>query len=197
MIWNNRWFLLLNFILTFFASAVIATLLFSLTLLEICKKDIADSDCNFLLGNRNSSSYWNGWREEHEQGLVFAQDFTAIFIVANFVVLSIRFLHHTEPFWKLWKYISWQYVAMTIFVIILQVVYFAISQSFVVHVYQRDHITGLSSVPGYVWVLGFLWLPGLVLIQEVLKYRHKNRFEHLQSHLKLEFETKLGMHSPV
>ena len=197
MIWNNRWFLLLNFILTFFASAVIATLLFSLTLLEICKKDIADSDCNFLLGNRNTSSSWNGWREEHEQGLVFAQDFTAIFIVANFVVLSIRFLHHTEPFWKLWKYISWQYVAMTIFVVILQVVYFAISQSFVVHVYQRDCITGLSSVPEYVWVLGFLWLPGLVLIQEVLKYRHKNRFEHLQSHLKLEFETKLGMHSPV
>ena len=197
MIWNNRWFLLLNFILTFFASAVIATLLFSLTLLGICKRDIADSDCDCFLGNQTSSLPWNGWREEHEQGLVFAQDLTAMFIVANLVVLSIRFLHHTEPIWKLWKYASWQYVAVTIFVIISQLVYFTISQSFVIHVYQRPHITCLGSVPVYVWIVGLLWLPVLVLVQELLKNHHKKRFKHLQSHLKLEFETKLGMHSPV
>ena len=197
MIWNNRWFLLLNFVLTFFASAVIAILLFSLTLLEICKKDIPDSDCAYLLGNRNSSSPWNGWRGEHEQGLVFAQDLTAMFIITNLVVLSIRFLHYTEPLWKLWKYASWQYVAVMIFVIISQVIYFAISQSFAIHVYQRPRITYLDSVPVYVWIVGLLWLPALIFIQELLKNHHKKRFEHLQSHLKLEFETKLGMHSPV
>ncbi len=196
MIWNNRWFLLLNFVGTFFASAVIATALFSLTLLEICK-NISNSNCNYLLGNQNSSSAWNGWRADHEQGLVFAQDFTAMFIAANLVVLSIRFLHYTEPFWKLWKYVSWQYVAVTTFIVISQLVYFTISQSFVIHVYNRLHIAGLSSVPVYVWILGLLWLPSLVVFQEALKKWHKNRFEHLQSHLKLEFETKLGMHSPV
>lgn len=197
MIWNNRWFLLLNFILTFFASAVIATLLFSLTLLEICKRDIVGSDCDYLLGNQNSSSPWNGWRGEHEQGLVFAQDLTALFIVANLVVLSVRFLHYTEPLWKLWRYTSWQYVAVMVFVIVSQVVYFAISQGFVIHVYKRLHIANLGSVPVYVWIVGLLWLPLLLLTQELLKKYHKSRFEHLQSHLKLEFETKLGMHSPV
>ena len=197
MIWNNRWFLLLNFILTFFTSAIIATLLFSLTLLEVCRRDIPNSHCDFLLGNRNSSSPWNGWRGEHEQGLVFAQDLTAMFIAASLVVLSIRFLHHTEPLWKLWKYASWQYSAVTIFVVISQMVYFAISQSFVVHVYKRLHITGLGSVPPSVWIIGLLWPPVLVLLQELLKNHHKKRFEHLQTHLKLEFETKLGMHSPV
>ena len=196
-IWNNRWFLCLNFSLTFFMAAVFSLLLFGLTVLDICREDIPNSDCDPFLGNRNSSSSWNGWREEHEQGLVFAQDLTAMFVALNLVVLSIRFVHQTEPLWKLWKYVSWQYVAATITVVVAQVIYFAISQTFIVRVFERRHVAGLASVPVYVWIVGILWLIVLLPIQELLKYHNRKRFKHLQTHLKLEFETKLGMHSPV
>lgn len=198
-IWNNRWFLLLNFLLTFFSAAVISVVLFGLTLFEICQVVIPDSDCDPLLGNQNqnSSSSWNGWRGEAEQGLAFAQDLTAMFIAVNLVVLSVRFIHHTEPVWKLWKYVSWQYIVVSIVVVMSQVLYFAVSQTFIVHVYGRQHIANLDSVPFYVWLIGLLWLTVLLPVQELLKNRHKKRFEHLQTHLKLEFETKLGMHSPV
>lgn len=196
-IWNHRWFMVLNFAATFFMAAFLSVILFGLTLLEICKRDISDSDCSFFLGNRNASSSWNGWREEHEQGLMFAQDFTAMFVAFNLVLLSVCFIHHTEPVWKLWKYASWQYIVATIFVVTLQLIYFTISQSFIIHVYERPHITGLDSVPIYVWIIGLLWLLALIPVQELLKYHHKKRFNHLQTHLKLEFETKLGMHSPV
>ena len=196
-VWNNRWFWLLNFFLTFFLSAVFSVMLFGLTLLEICQTDIPGSNCNPFLGNQNSSSLWNGWREENEQGLVFAQDLSAMFVAVNLVVLSIRFIHHAEPVWKLWKYVSWQYIVVTATVVVSQIIYFVVSQIFIVHVYERELITGLDSVPFYVWLVGLLWLIILLPVQELLKNRHRKRFEHLQTHLKLEFETKLGMHSPV
>lgn len=195
-VWNNRWFLFINFLLTFFTSAIVSVLLFALTLLEFCRGNIPD-DCDFFLGNRNSTSAWNGWRGEHEQGLIFAQDLTAMFVVINLVVLSIRFLHHTEPIWKLWKYVSWQYVIIAIIVVVSQLIYFVISQNLIVHVYKMSHVAAMDSVPFYVWIIGLLWLIALLPIQELLKRHHRKRFDHLQTHLKLEFETKLGMHSPV
>ena len=196
---SEKYLFVFNFLLMFVPTIALCELLFGLTLTSICSNDIPSPDCHLLLGNRNSSSTseWNGWHGDHEQGLILSQDLIALFLCLYFVIMSLRFIHRTKPLWKLWKYMSWQYVAIVISVIVLQVIYFAISQTFVINVKSLTPISNLSSVPFYVWIIGLMWPFLLVLLQELLKCHDKSMLFKLQTHLKLEFETRLGMYSPM
>ena len=194
---NEKFLGLGHFCFTFLPSALVSLLLFALTLASFCSQNTTDeeSDCHPLLGNRNESSSWNGWRGVNEQGLWLAQDVTALFFSLHLVVHSIRFIHRTAPIWRLYKYVSWPYITAASLVIILQILYFAISHTSSIN---TPHLTsfGLSSVPPYVWVVGIFWCIPLLVLHELLKYQDRKLVWKLQRHLKLEFETKLGMNSP-
>lgn len=180
---------------TFLPTAFLSLLVFGLTLHEFCTLQNM-SQCQGLLGNRNSSSPWNGWRGTSEQSLLFAQDLTAFFLSLYIVTLSLQYLHQTKPLWRLWKHLSWPYVVAIILAVLLQVVYFIVSEVFATKVYELPLESGVTNVPFYVWIFGFLWIPVLILLQEVFKHKHRKTVNRLQRHLKLEFETKLGMNSP-
>ena len=197
-VWSEKGLFLFNFAMTFVPSVVICVLLFGLTLAEVCAQQGAYTDCHPLLGNRNLSntSSWNGWRSEYEQGLLFSQDLLAFFFTIYLVAWSVRFVHRTEPLWKLRKFVSWPYIAVTGGSVVLQLAYFAISQSIAIQARGLAQIAYLSSVPFYVWIIGFLWPFFLIPIQELLKYQDKKMFVNVQRHQRLEFETKLGMNSP-
>ena len=197
-VWSQKGLFLFNFTMTFVPTVVICVLLFGLTLAQVCAQQGADTDCHPLLGNRNLSnmSSWNGWRSEYEQGLLFSQDLIAFFFTIYLVALSVRFIHRTEPLWKLRKFVSWPYIAVTGGSVVLQLVYFAISQSIAIQARGLAQIAYLSSVPFYVWIIGFLWPFFVIPIQELLKYQDKKMFVSVQRHQRLEFETKLGMNSP-
>ena len=198
-VWVGRWWYFGNFALTFALTASMCLLLFALTLHEVCSRAIPDSSCHPLFGNRNDStngSVWNGWRGNSEQGLLFSQDLTALFFALYLVCLSLRFVHRTAPIHRLWKFTSWQYILVTSLVLLMQVVYFALSQSVATQVYHFPFIASLSFVPFYVWMLGLAWPVVIVLLQEGLKWRDRTMFVKRQRHLKLEFGTKLGMNSP-
>ena len=189
---------LFNFSLTFVPTAAVCVLLFGLTLTEICSRDVLESDCHVLLGNRNDSSdSWNGWRGEDEQGLLLAQDLVAFFLCLYLTTHSIRFIHRTKPLWKLWRFVSWQYVCVLVAVFVLQIIYFAVSQTFATNVQGLPAVASLSSVPFYVWVVGFVWAVFILLPQELLKCHDKRLLFKLQTRLKLDFETKLGTYSPM
>ena len=187
----------IHFCFTFLPSAFISLFLFALTLYGLCLRGNSEStECNFLLGDRNESSSWNGWRGVNEQGLLLAQDVTALFFTLHLVAHSVRFIHRTAPLWKLFKYISWPYLASISLVTILQIVYFALSQTLAPSTDQLSAPYGLSAVPPYVWFVGIFWCVPLVILHELLKWQDRNLVLKLQRHLKLEFETKLGMNSP-
>ena len=192
----DLWPVILEFVLFGF-TGFYCLVMFSLTLSEICIRDIAGSTCHFLLGDRNlnSTSEWNGWRGGNEQGLLFAQDFVAFFVTVYFAVLSVRYIHRTRPLWQLWRFVSWQYVAAASGVVALQLIYFILSQS--IAGTQLEVISGLSSVPPSVWCLGLAWPLIMLLLAELFKYIDKRKFKKAQTLLFLQFGTKLGMHSPV
>lgn len=196
---SERYLFFFNFLLLFVPTVGLCVLLFGLTLTSICFHGIPDSDCHLLLGNRNSSSssQWNGWRGDNEQGLILSQDITAFFLFVYFLTLSLRFIHRTKPLWRLWKLLSWQFVFVMVSLFILQIIYFVISQVHAINIQGLTIISGLWSVPVYVWVIGFLWPFLLILLQELLKRRDKMMLFKMQTHLKLEFETRLGMYSPM
>ena len=196
---SEKYLFVFNFLFMFVPTVALCELLFGLTLTSICSNDIPGPDCHLLLGNRNSSSpsEWNGWYGDHEQGLILSQDLIALFLCLYFTTMSLRFIHRTKPLWKLWKYMSWQYICLTASVVIIQVIYFAISQTFANNVKGLPPISDLSSIPFYVWIIGLVWPFLLVVLQELLKYQDKSMLFKLQTHLKLEFETRLGMYSPM
>lgn len=53
------------------------------------------------------------------------------------------------------------------------------------------------SLPWYFWLLAFGWLVPLLAIQERVTHLDKRQFVRFQKRSKLEFNTRLGMHSPV
>ena len=197
----ERFFLLLYFMATYLPSTLLFVILFSGTLGHLCRA-IPSSGCHPLLGNENASSNSSesaaGWLVENRQGLVLAQDCMALLFTFTFLAISLRFIHRTEPLWRLWKYISWQYITVFVLLAVLQVVYFVLSQ-IVETLNSQQHgymIWSVSDVPVYVWVFLVLWPPVQLLLQELLKWCDRRQFMKTQRRLRLSFETKLGMNSP-
>ncbi len=195
---SNMCLVVIEFALLFGMTAFVLLTLFELTLFNICTHDIPNSSCHRLLGDRNrnqSNSAWNGWGRggEAEQGYLLAQNITAFFTTLYLVVLSIRFVHRTQPIWRLWRFTSWQYVAVATATLLLQVLFCTLSQT----LSSLAAISGLHSVPVAAWCVGFIWPVVVLGLEEILKYADKRQFSDMQSFLKLEFGTKLGMHSPV
>lgn len=55
----------------------------------------------------------------------------------------------------------------------------------------------LARIPWYVYFLGFIFPLILVPMQELVKLHDEKEFTRFQKRSKLEFSTKLGMHSPL
>ena len=194
---SNQWLILVEFFLLFGLTAAVLVTTFGLTLAEICQRDIANSTCHSLLGDRadTSTSPWNGWGGEAEQGLLLAQNLTAFFATLHLVMLSVRFIHRTKPIWKLWRFTSWQYVVAATATILLQVVYCVSSQ--VINQRTLQQISGLGSVPASTWCIGLGWPFLVLIIAEILKHIDRRKLFDAQTLLRLQFGTKLGMYSPV
>ena len=186
------------FFCTFLPSSLFCLFLFSVTLGGICSSNLASSNssCHNLLGDRNDSSLWNGWRGDSEEGLWMAQNVTSLFFSLYLVIHSIRFIHRTAPIWMLYKFVHWPYIVAALLTLFLQMVYFAISQAANRNIHNLPSVPNLSAVPPYVWVLGLIGCLPLLALHEVFKYQDKTLFIKHQRHLKLLFETKLGMNSP-
>lgn len=193
---SNKCLMATQLVLLFGLTSMVLLTLFGLILYNTCL-DIPDADCHRLFGNQNGSvdSAWNGWGRggDAEQGYLLAQDMTAFFTTLYLVVISIRFVHRTQPIWRLWKFTSWQYIAVASLAVILQVAYSALSQT----LSSLEHVSTLSSVPVSAWCIGFAWPLVVLVLGETLKYIDKRKLSDMQSFLKLQFGTKLGMHSPV
>ena len=192
---KERFFLLLYFVATYLPSALLFIIVFAIMLSNLCAL-IPNNDCQPILGNSNITHNDSiGWLTGNRQGLVLAQDCTSLLFTFTFLAISLRFVHRTEPFWRLWKYVSWQYITAFIMLAVLQVIYCIISQAIETDNNQRM-IWSISQVPPYMWVLLVLWPLAQVLLQELLRWCDRRQYVKTQRRLRLSFETKLGMNSP-
>ena len=210
---EERQSLLTTFLVLFLPSALVWVLLFAFLLHGFCQL-APNASCHPILGNLNSTQQqqqqpmtWNGWRGDNEQGLLFAQDSLAVFVVAHLLVLSVRFIHPTQPIHRLHRFISWKHVAVTIACLLLQLLYCTVSQVIAHHRVtspassssSTDHTprANVWHIPWYFWVPALLWpLAYLLGVEEVLKRFERKKAQKTQHHLRLQFETKLGLNSP-
>ena len=193
-LWIKQWRYTIYFMCSFLSTAIMCLLLFAITLGKICSEiSDRDSDCHSLLGDRNETSQWNGWRDRYSGGLLLAQNVTAFFLCCYLIILSFHFSLQIIPLRQFYRSLQLPWLIVIVMVLSLQVVYFTVSLS---TAGSPDSQIKLSLVPVWVWPFGASWAVILVVIQESIKLREKKLMSHTQKHLRLEFGTKLGMNSP-
>lgn len=109
-------------------------------------------------------------------------------------IVSATFLSRHAPIWEFPPYRSRLFVTISLGVLALQSVFFAISLSPTKDIAES---VSLSMIPGYAYGIAFAASVLVLLCQEIAKLRDRTAFRHFQRKAKLVFDTKLGMHSPV
>ncbi|XP_062508635.1 transmembrane protein 94-like isoform X2 [Corticium candelabrum] len=193
------------YMIRFVPLAVIAVLCFGLTLAQFCDHirknafmNVSNYSCHSLLGMRHFTSSWNGWGLKFVQSLALGQDVISFFFAFQFAFASLTFMERNQPLWKM-KPVDYKYwVICAAISLLLQILYFSVSSWAWSDAGLTDMFTAkLSDVPIAVYVIGLLCpLPSLA-VHELTKHHDRKHYIRYQKRRKLEFQTKLGMNSPV
>ncbi len=197
IVWNKEWkHHIIYYCIIYVPISCVCLTIYWYSLSDLCRS-VEYFECNVFLGNVNESLRSLGWRDENMLGHLLAQNVTALFLTIYLAISTILFIHHSKPTWKVLNSLTWQYITFLLFVIVMQIVFFAVSQSVMRLVFPQHTSFVLGDLPYGVWIIGFLWIIPQVLLQEMIKLHNHKIFIETQRRLKLSFETKLGMHSPV
>ncbi|XP_041938514.1 transmembrane protein 94 isoform X1 [Alosa sapidissima] len=136
-----------------------------------------------------------GWFNELSNGLLLVQKVMAGFLALHTVVISLSYVHRSQPLWKKNPF-SNTWWCLTVPVVLLG----QMLQATVDFQLWQDRNANLSfslgDIPLMVWLVGFLSTIVVVLVNEVVKLHEIRVRVRYQKRQKLQFETKLGMNSP-
>jgi hypothetical protein len=110
------------------------------------------------------------------------------------VSLSPTFLHRSLPPWRYSPFANVWWIGGACLALVLQILFTTVSLSIRPKPFSN---VSLSDVNWYVYVIAFTWLVPQYVIQEVIKAHDEKVYSRKQKRAKLEFHTRLGMHSPV
>ncbi|KAI8594616.1 hypothetical protein EDD21DRAFT_314380, partial [Dissophora ornata] len=144
---------------------------------------------HFLFNSFGNGSPWLEWSESEQWALLYAQNFTIVVWVWYMVCMSSTFMSRTLPMRSFmpWKNRIW--IGSCIASLVFQFAFCIIS------LFRGPH--RVHDVDWWVFVVAFLWPLVFLPVQEVVKARDMKECLRAQKLAKLEFNTKLGMHSPL
>eukprot|EP01080_Neovahlkampfia_damariscottae_P001167 gene1167-10681_t len=127
--------------------------------------------------------------------IVYAQNMTLLSVVIFMCLISVTEIH---PYYSIFQIFPCRNLIWTFFVplvIILQIL-FSFFSILIIHRDLPFQMYIPTKFPFYVYLIVLLVSLILILIiDELIKWRYRKRFFLQQKRLKLEFQTKLGMHS--
>ncbi|KAM7371274.1 hypothetical protein PAMP_010760 [Pampus punctatissimus] len=176
-------------------------LAFGFTLQEVCLRSsnltLADNStvtCLHIL-TASSSDEAPHWFSELSNGLLLTQKVMAGFLVLHTVVISLSYVHRSQPLWRKSPF-SNTWWCLTVPVVLLS----QIIQATVDYQLWRDRGSlltfNLADIPLLAWLLASLSPLLVVVVNEVVKLHEIRVRVRYQKRQKLQFETKLGMNSP-
>uniref|UniRef100_A0A3B4UII0 Transmembrane protein 94 n=1 Tax=Seriola dumerili TaxID=41447 RepID=A0A3B4UII0_SERDU len=189
------------FLLKFGLTVCAYLLAFGFTLHEVCR-----SSGNFTLADNTSITCLNilaasssdeapHWFTELSNGLLLTQKVMAGFLVLHTVVISLSYVHRSQPLWRKSPFSNTWWCLTVPVVLLSQVV-----QALVDYQLWRDQggalTFNLGDIPLHAWVLVSLSPLLVVVVNEVVKLHEIRVRVRYQKRQKLQFETKLGMNSP-
>ncbi|KAJ3314149.1 hypothetical protein HDV04_000872 [Boothiomyces sp. JEL0838] len=127
---------------------------------------------------------------QQQPQILFAQNYTLFFFVIYIITISATFIHRNESVLKRKPFINKVWVCTSISCVLLQAAFMAIS------------VESLSSIAAFqfdwwIYLISVLTIFLVLFIQELVKSHDMQEWIRFQKRTKLEFNTKLGMHSPL
>uniref|UniRef100_A0A673A9J3 Transmembrane protein 94 n=1 Tax=Sphaeramia orbicularis TaxID=375764 RepID=A0A673A9J3_9TELE len=173
------------FLLKFGLTMCAYLLAFGFTLQEVCLRS-----SNMTLPDDAPQ-----WFSELSNGLLLTQKVMAGFLVLHTVVISLSYVHRSQPLWRKSPF-SNTWWCLTVPVVLLS----QIVQATVDYQLWRDQSSlltfDLADIPLLAWLLVSLSPLLVVVVNEVVKLHEIRVRVRYQKRQKLQFETKLGMNSP-
>ncbi|KAG0245602.1 hypothetical protein BGX31_006961 [Mortierella sp. GBA43] len=144
---------------------------------------------HFLFNSFGNGRPWMSWTDEEQWALLYAQNITMVVWVWYMIWMSSTFMSRTLSMrvFMPWKNKVW--IGACVVSLVLQIAFCNISL-----------VRGQFQIQDLEWwiiVLAFLWPLVFLPVQEVVKARDLKECARAQKLAKLEFNTKLGMHSPL
>uniref|UniRef100_A0A3Q3JQQ3 Uncharacterized protein n=1 Tax=Monopterus albus TaxID=43700 RepID=A0A3Q3JQQ3_MONAL len=177
------------FLLKFGVTVCAYLLAFAFTLQE------SSQDVIVFLCNCSSSNEAPHWFSELSDGLLLTQKVMAGFLVLHTVVISLSYVHRSQPLWRKSPFSNTWWCLIVPVVLLSQIVQATVD-------YQLWHNQGsyltfkLGDIPLLAWLLVSLSSLLVVVVNEVVKLHEIRVRVRYQKRQKLQFETKLGMNSP-
>uniref|UniRef100_A0A7N8XQG7 Transmembrane protein 94 n=1 Tax=Mastacembelus armatus TaxID=205130 RepID=A0A7N8XQG7_9TELE len=183
------------FLLKFGVTVCSFLLAFGFTLQEVCLRSN-----NFTLADNTTVTCLHilkapHWFSELSNGLLLTQKVMAVFLVLHTVVISLSYVHRSQPLWRRNPFSNTWWCLIVPVVLLSQVVQATVD-------YQLWRNQGsfvpfnLGDIPLLAWLLVCLSLLLVVVVNEVVKLHEIRVRVRYQKRQKLQFETKLGMNSP-
>ncbi|EIE87632.1 hypothetical protein RO3G_12343 [Rhizopus delemar RA 99-880] len=132
---------------------------------------------------------WYHWTYEEQWAILYSQNFFLLSFVWYLAFISFSFLHRTASLIEFIPLRNKVWIGAFFISIILQFCFCAVSLA--------HGPFELSRFPWFIYFLGFAWPIVLIPVQELVKMHDNKEFTRFQKRSKLEFSTKLGMHSPL
>jgi len=179
---------LIYWLIDFGLSLIVCTIIFTWTVYGVWHGEDNLIEFKMVFGSSVTSALINS--NNYTVAVLYGQNIMLLAMVLFFVSSSIHYLHRRCRIYQLINMIGINYcwIISVITCIIAQAVFLIIS--------VRNELSAWKHVPWGVYIIIVCWPAVLLALQEFIKTRYKKYFEKEQLFAKLEFETRLGMHSP-
>uniref|UniRef100_A0AAQ5XQM1 Cation-transporting P-type ATPase C-terminal domain-containing protein n=1 Tax=Amphiprion ocellaris TaxID=80972 RepID=A0AAQ5XQM1_AMPOC len=175
------------FLLKFGVTVCAYLVAFGFTLQAICPQVVL-YDCS-------SSDDALQWFNELSNGLLLTQKVMAGFLVLHTVVISLSYVHRSQPLWRKSPFSNTWWCLTVPVVLLSQIVQATVD--FQLWRNQDSLLTfNLGNIPLEAWLLVSLSPLLVMVVNEVVKLHEIRVRVRYQKRQKLQFETKLGMNSP-
>ncbi|KAF9303342.1 hypothetical protein BGZ74_003951 [Mortierella antarctica] len=143
----------------------------------------------FMFSSFGAGTPWLEWTSNEQWALLYAQNYTLVVWVWYMVCMSGTFMSRTLSVraFAPWRNRVW--IGACAACLVLQFVFCVIS------LFRGPY--RVQDVPWWLFVMSFLWPVVFLPVQELVKARDLKECVRAQKLAKLEFNTKLGMHSPL
>ncbi len=121
--------------------------------------------------------------------ILLSQNLAMIVFILDMIIISSTCIRRYESVLKQPPFINKAWLLMVIICIILQAIFTTIS--------LLNKLIQVEEVPWFIYLIALFPMFFLVPLQELMKAKERKEWIRFQKRSKLEFNTKLGMHSPL
>ncbi|KAG2187033.1 hypothetical protein INT44_003261 [Umbelopsis vinacea] len=181
----DRWRFMTYFVLRFALPIIMSVIIYVLCLIHFLDGTVPATE---IFGDLGTTG-WLHWNNEIQWAVLYAQNCTMLIFVWYIACISATFLHRTLSMRRFLPFRNRIWIIAFFTSIALQFAFCAVSLA--------KGPYSIRTLPWYVYFLGFAFVLVIIPAQELVKLHDLKEFTRFQKRSKLEFSTKLGMHSPL